>query len=302
MDEDVVDVNDDGTSPQGTSILEREAKLRGAEVETVRFIEPGQTADEDEDDENEGGKGDEDEDEIIVTRLPDPVPTLTDPGEFKPADYSFEVQVFDDEGKNARTHKIKSVEQWDELLERDPNLGSASALLKAQRAATKMETSLDRDQREHDGKKTAYETEKTQLEASKATTDTWIAEVGYLQSKGDLPAVDKKYVDADWSDPEIAKQPGVKEQLALLNYMRAENKRRTDAKLKPMTSILDAFNAYQLDQARKGNVTSRQRAATQRKAAGARVASVSAAPASVAPSGISVGRGGSLRDLGRSAF
>jgi len=297
MEEDEVVEVDDGSSPGGTSILEREERARGEQAPTPKIVRAADEAGEDDEDE------DEDEEDEPITRVATPVaPTLADPGEYVPNDYTFEVVVYDGQGKNARTHKIKSVDEWDELLERDPNLGSASALLKAQRAATKMETSLERDKREYDGKKTAFEQEKASVATRQAATDTMVSEIGYLQSKGKLPQVDAKYVDADWGDPEVAKQPGVREQVRLLNYMRDENKARVAAKLKPMTSILDAYNAYVADGAEKDNVTRKRTAGAQRKAAGARVASVSSAPVGAAPPGVSVGRGGSLRDLGRQGF
>lgn len=288
---------------QGTSILEREAKLRGDMPEpTVRIIEKGDNAaDTDADDDNDDGEG-----EVVTApaQMAPEVPKTADPGEYKPADYGFEVQIYDKDGNNPKTRKITSLEQWDDLLESDPNLGSASALLKAQRNATKMETSGDRDKRDYDAKKATFDAELTEIATRRAAVDTMTNEIGYLQARGDLPAVAKEYVDADWSDPEIAKKPGVKEQLQVLNYMRDENKRRVAANLKPMTSILDAFNAFQIDQAKKGNTTRRQQAGEQRKAAGARVAGVSSGSpsASAAPAGVSVGRGGSLRDLGRQGF
>ena len=296
-DDEIVEV-DDGSSPGGTSILEREERARGEQAPTPKIV---RAADE-EDDADDEGDDDDDDEPITAVATPAPEPTVPDPGEYVPNDYAFEVIVYDGEGKNARTHKIKSVDEWDELLERDPNLGSASALLKAQRAATKMETGLERDRREYDTKKSAFEQEKATIDNRQAATATMVSEIGYLQSKGKLPQVDAKYVDADWSDPEIAKQPGVREQLRLLNYMRDENKARVAAKLKPMTSILDAYNAYVADNAERDNTTRRRTAGQQRKAAGARVASVSAAPVGNAPAGISVGRGGSLRDLGRQGF
>lgn len=287
---------------QGTSILEREAKMRGEQAPVPTIVDKNTPVTTQEDENNE----DDDQDtldEPTAASVATATPQAPDPGNFTPGDYSFEVVAYDAEGKSPKTHRIKSVEQWDELLDKDPNLGTAAALLKAQRAASKMETGLERDQREYDAKKAAYDGEKAQIAARQEATDTMVAEIGYLQSKGDLPEVAKKYVDADWSDPEIAKQPGVKEQLALLNYMKKENKARVAAKLKPMTSILDAFNAYQIDQARRGNVQRKQTAGVQRKAAGARVAATTPAPASGgAPAGISVGRGGSLRDLGRQGF
>lgn len=293
------EVQDDGSS-LGVPIIEREAKLRGEPIDTVTIVEKPVVAGDDDDGDDDL---DDDADPIKAPQAAPPVPSIPDPGEYKPADYSFEVAVYDTEGKNMRTHKIKSVEDWDTLLDGDPNLGSAGALLKAQRQATKMETNLDRDQREHEAKKAQFANEKTAIDNQQQATTTMIAEIGYLQSQGKLPAVDAKYVDADWSDPEIAKQPGVKEQLALLNYMRNENRRLEAAGLSRMTSIRDAFNSYQLDRAEKARPAQQARAAQARKAAGARVASVSPAPLSGgAPSGISVGRGGSLRDLGRQAY
>lgn len=285
---------------EGTSILDREAKLRG-EPEEVPTIITGREAVVAAPAEGEDDDTDADDDDTDNPTAPIPqTPQTPDPGVFAPGDYSFEVVAYDSDGKNPKTHKIKSVEQWDELLERDPNLGSAAALLKAQRMANKMENGLERDEREHSDKKAKFDAEKAEIESKQAATDTMVAEIGYLQSKGDLPEVAKKYVNADWSDPEVAKQPGVKEQLALLNYMRKENKARLSAKLKPMTSILDAFNAFQIDQARKGKATGKVTAAAQRKTAGARVAATSPAPASGgAPSWVSVGQGGNLRDIGR---
>lgn len=299
MEDEVVETPaDDGTSPEGTSILDREAKLRNDPEPTVQIVEktaPATTEDDPDDD-------DDDEPDNPAAPVLAQTPTIPDPGEFKPGDYTFEVTVLDAEGKNARVHKIKSVEQWDDLLETDPNLGSASALLRAQRAASKMENSLERDQRDFEAKKAAFDSEKSQIEAQAAATNVMVAEIGYLQAQGKLPAVDKKYVDADWSDPEVAKQPGVKEQLALLNYMRKENGRLSAAGLPRMTSIRDAFNSYRIDQAEKKAPARKQAAGVARKQAGARVSGVSPAPSGAAPAGISVGRGGSLRDLGRQGF
>src|SRR5882762_4440574 len=71
--------------------------------------------------------------------------TVTDPGDFAPNDYSFEVPIYDAEGKNPKTVKITSIDQWEEFLETDPNLGSGSAVLKAERQAIRMEASLERE-------------------------------------------------------------------------------------------------------------------------------------------------------------
>lgn len=292
-------MEDDVVEGQGTSILDREAKLRGEPAEVPTIVTGREKPVVTENDPNDDTDDEPDE----PVSAPAPTPTVPDPGVFTPGDYSFDVVVLDSEGKSPRTRHIRSVDEWDELLDGDPNLGSASALLKAQRAATKMENSLERDKRDYDTKKATFDGEKATLAQKQQSTDMMTAEIGYLQSQGKLPEVAKKYVNADWSDPEVAKQPGVKEQLALLNYMSKENKRLIAAKLPPMTSIRDAFNSYRIDQADKKAPAVRAQAAVQRKQAGAKVAGVSSsALTGGAPSGISVGRGGSLRDLGRMGY
>lgn len=226
------------------------------------------------------------------------IPAVADPGEYQPADYSFEVTTYDAEGKNGRSRKISSVEDWDTFIDGEPNFGNATALLKAQRLATKMETALDRDQAEYNNKKTAFD-EYTQTEEARVAATTQISnEINYLVDRGELPKVAPEFVTANWADPKVAAQSGVKEQIALLAYMQKENNARAKAGLAPMTSALDAWNAYQLDQAKQTTATRQQQAGQQRKEAGARVAPSSPAPASSAPRGIAVGRGGSLNDLG----
>lgn len=225
--------------------------------------------------------------------------TAEDPGEYTPKDYSFDVMVYNNEGKNGHLVKISSPEAWDELLEKDPNLGNASALAKGLRQAAKMETSQERDKDDYDKRKTNYD-DQVKVETDRvAVTNNMAAEISYLVESNDLPEVATKYKDADWSDPEVAKQPGIKEQIELLSFMRNENNKRIKLGLKPMTSVVDAFNAYER-QSNKNKVTNDIKAAGEaRKAAGAIVAAPSPSQSTSAPKGISVGRSGNLRDVGR---
>lgn len=226
---------------------------------------------------------------------------VADPGEFTPADYSFEVTTYDEKGEKPKTHKITSTDDWDKLMEDEPNFGSGAALTKAMRLATKMDTNTERDLADWKKQKADYETVVGADKQQAEQLGTWVSEMDYLVTRGDLPKIAKEYVDADWSDAEVAKQDGVKEQIELMNFMKRENKARTKANLKPITSMIDAFNAFQADKSRKGEPT-KPDAGTVRKAAGARVASGSANPVGTAPKGIAVGRGGSLDDLGASWF
>lgn len=231
-----------------------------------------------------------------------PIVTAEDPGEFVAPDVSFEVTVYDEEGKNGKAVKIASIEDWDNLLDKDPNLGSASALLKAQREATRMESKLERAQETWEEKKNDYESQVEVEQQRIDTTNQWVNEINYLIESDDLPKVATKYKNADWSDPDIAKQPGVKEQIELLNFMRNENNARKKAGLKPMTSVIDAYNAYERKSSKSQSTAQDKARGQARKVAGSRVAGVSPAPVSNVPKGISVGRAGNLNDLGNNWF
>lgn len=229
-----------------------------------------------------------------------PQVTLDDPGEYRPQDYSFTVTTFDEDGKKPKNVKIDSVEKWDELLETDPNLGSAAALLKADRAAAKMEANLERDEATHTAAKEAYDTQVESVGQSEATTQQWANEIDYLAERGDLPKIDTKFENVPWvganADKEALKDPAVKARIELLEYLRKENASRVSKGLSPMSPTA-AFNAMQLDTRLKQDKEAKSKAAEARKAAGARVAGTSPNPTSTAPRGIAIGRAGSLRDL-----
>lgn len=223
--------------------------------------------------------------------------TLEDPGEYEPADYSFEAVVYDEDGKNGKTVKITSVEQFEQLLDEEKNFGSASALLKAQRLATKMESNAERDKGEHDKQKAAYEAQQIAVDQQNAVVNQAAAELNYLVTKGKLPVVAKEYVSADWSNPEVAKQPGVKEQLELLKYMGKENASRRKAGLADLTPTT-AFTEMRAEAAEAKLRDGADAAGVARRAASARVAGTSPAPTSAVPKGVSVGRSfGSLDEL-----
>lgn len=240
----------------------------------------------------------DEEQPVVEEEYDEPIPiAVEDPGPYTPNDYSFEVTIYDEEGKNGKPVKIGSIEQFEELLEKDANFGTPSALLKAQRQATKMESKTESDQASWKEKLDKFESQNQSVQAQQEQISNIASEIAYLVSKGKLPQVDKQYSNADWTDPEIAKQPGVKEQVELLNYMRKENDSRVKAGLKPLTSALDAYNALQLEERDTKADDAKKAAAEARKNAGARVAGNSPAPVTNTPKGVAVGRGGSLRDL-----
>lgn len=246
----------------------------------------------------DAGKSDDADTEVADAGVSMYVAEVADPGEYVPADYSFEVTVFDENNANPKTVKVATPEDFDKLLEGETNFGSAAALMKASRLATKMESKLEADKAAYDKAVKAYNADQAQAEAANAVVTAMESGLDYLVSKGELPTIAKKYVNADWSDPEVAKQPGVKEQLELMKYMQTENAARVKAGLGPFGSIVDAFNQMDRDNARKTIKTAQDKAGEARRAAGMRVGASNPAPVSNVPKGVMVGRSfGSLDNL-----
>ncbi len=221
---------------------------------------------------------------------------VADPGEFTPGDYSFEVTVFDAEGKNPKVTKITSLDQWDNLLESDPNLGNSAAVARAFRAQTKMERGHEDDQKVWEKAKQEYDQAVETSQARDAQTVQWQNELDYLVSKNELPPMPKEFhvATANWSDPAVAKQPAVKAQMELLEYFKTENAARIKAKLTPMSSLLDAYQGFARQQEKTQTQSDREANAQARKNAGAKVAASAPRPATTAPKGISIGRTGLL--------
>lgn len=244
------------------------------------------------DDKNEedAGKSDKDNSSSNETEeYSEPAPTVTvqDPGEFKPADYSFQVT-----NKDGKTITIKTPEEADAFGDDDDNFKSAADLKDFIRKSNKMENSLDKEKEKWQTQKDTFEAQTQANQQRNEAMNAIESEVNYLVSKNKLPAVAKEYQTMNWDDPEVAKQPGVKEQIALLNYMSKENAIRAKAGIKPFGPV-DAFTAMQSDAAEKAKVADAKAAGEQRKVNGARVAGTSPSQTGAfVPKGIAVGRPG----------
>lgn len=223
---------------------------------------------------------------------PTPVVTVEDPGDYKPADYSFEVTL-----KDGKTVRVTTPEEAEKLADDPDNFETPKQLMDFINKQNKMRINLDRDYEKWEANKKTF-TEQLETETQRRETiDNFVGEFQYLVSKGKIPAVAKEYLDADWSDPEIAKQPGVKEQIALLNYMQKENEVRAKANVKPITSVVDAYNAWREDEGEQEKANKAKEAEEAKKAAGearknasSRVAGVSPAnQGTYVPKGIAVG-------------
>lgn len=223
---------------------------------------------------------------------PEPVLTVKDPGEYQPADYSFEVAL-----KGGKSVKINTPEEADKLAEDPENFETPKQLLDFINKTQTMRNKLDKDHEKWETEHTTFAQQLEQETQRRGNIEQFVSEFNYLIGKGLLPPVAKEYRDADWTDPEVAKQSGVKEQRALLDYFVKENKVRSVAKIKPLTSMVDAFNAWQQDEGRqkseakvKADAEAKKAAGEARKAAGSRIAGVSSSQqGAYVPKGIAVG-------------
>lgn len=287
-------------APTGTPIVQDEVSDWGNEL---TFVEPGATTETGEDVSRETEEVAPADTPATVTPPPvvdvptappviaPPVTAVPDPGEFTPQDYSFEIAI------KGETIKVTTPEQADKLASDPENFDTPAQLLQFMRKTQKMENGIEGDKATWEHSKTAF-TEQQEAESQRQERiNTISAELNYLTQRGDLPPIASEYQNADWADPLVAAQPGVREQLALLKYMGAENARRETAGLKSKVSAMDAFNGWKIEEAKAQAEADKKNAGQQRRQASARVAGSSAAPVSNRPKGISVGRVGNLNDL-----
>lgn len=239
------------------------------------------------DDKSGNGRSDNENDSSQEETYSEPAPVVTveDPGEYKPADYSFEVIL-----KDGKTKKVSTVEEADALADDPDNFETPKQLMDFINKQNKMRTNLDKDKEKYDENKSKFDEQSEEEQSRVDTINNYAAEFDYLVTKGLIPKVAKEYLSADWSDPQVAKQAGVKEQTAILDYMVKENEARAKVGVKPLTSIIDAYNAWKLESNDETEGKAKKEAGEQRKAASSKVSGVSASnQAPFVPKGIAVG-------------
>lgn len=220
-----------------------------------------------------------------------PATQLTDPGEFQPKDYSFDVELAD--GSKIRIEKPEDIDK----IPADADFGSPKNLMLAQANYSKMVSGLDADKREYEASKEAYDKQQTANADLETRITTMMNEMAYLEKKGKLPVIADEFKEADWSDPEVAKQPGVKERLAILEFRAKENEERAELGLSPM-SVLEAASEMANQAAEQKAADVKQKQGQHRKDKGAMVTGTSTAPVENLPDDMIIGEGGSIRDIG----
>jgi len=225
-------------------------------------------------------------------QTPEPAPQLVDPGEFTPNDYSFSVVLAD--GSTVSITKPEDIES----LSADIEFAKPADLIKFNADYAKMVTGLEADRKAYEADKAKYDEGVAAQEQQEQFVSGIESGMSYLEASGDLPAVPAQYENADWSDPEVAKQPGVKERVAIIEYMASENARRDKAGVPRLTSVLDAHNAMQLKAMREEATVKANTAKAATKARGSMVGgeSSSSQGGTNIPDNMIVGPGGSIRD------
>ena len=230
--------------------------------------------------------------EDAVYAEPEPVVTIEDPGDYAAADYSFEVTL-----KDGKTAKVSTPEEAEKLADDPDNFETPKQLMDFINKQNKMNRSLDKDYEKWESQRKTFDEQTAEQSKRQENVESIVKGFSYLIQKGKLPAVEDAYLNADWSDPDVAKQPGVKEQVELLNYMTKENADRQKAGLPPFATVVDAYTAWVEEATVKGRIASERAAGEARKVAGARVAGVSPSnQAPYVPKGIAVGRTLSFSD------
>ncbi len=112
----------------------------------------------------------EDIKEEVKTPTAPPVPAAPDPGEFTPADYSFEVSI------KGKTTKVSTVEEADALAEDPENFETPQQLMDFMRKANRMENGLERD-------KAAWEKSKSEFDKQQELTNARAEEINSINAE-----------------------------------------------------------------------------------------------------------------------
>lgn len=305
----IVDVKGELTENEGLAEVEEEEKKDEQPDDSADETPDKDTASSDGKKDGDDKESDVDGDKGATNDLDKPTPELEpekdqagvyednkleDPGDFKPADYSFEVKTTD-----GKTHKISTPEDADafaEKLDGDSELITASQFSTFNRKAALMEQGIAFDKREYETQKTEFDN-KAALEETRNNTVVQINNgFNYLESKGELDKLaPEMQVAGAWEKNPDA--PGVKERLAVLKYMDQENERRIANGLDPSFDIVSAHNAMQLEQMRQGNKDESKAKVQERRQKGAKVGGSASWTPENKPKNSIIGTGGTLSDL-----
>ncbi len=228
--------------------------------------------------------------------VPEPAPVAADPGDFQPGDYSFEVETTD--GKTVKISTPEDAESFASRLDNEEGLINASQFLNFNRKTAAMDIGIAADKKAYDAAQVVYKEAAAEEQVRTDSLAQWGRELEYLRGQDELPPLKPELNSADWTDAEVAKDPGVAATVELLSWMDSENNRRIDAGLSPITSVLDAHAAMQLQAIKSAAKASDDKDRSTRQRKGAMVGSGAATEEPLVRQGRDItGSGGTLDDL-----
>ncbi len=222
-------------------------------------------------------------------------PTTEDPGEFTPGDYSFEIKTTD--GKVVKISSQEEIDEFAAKLDENSELINASQYTMFNRKSVAMDQGIATDKRNYEANKAKFDQEQSLQTTRQESLTQWNNEINYLANNGELPKISDKLNSADWTDPEVAKEPAVKARLDIFKWMESENSKRMTAGLEPIKSVVDAHNAMQLESFKTQQKDTVSREKEQRQKKGSMVGGAAPHSPSNNPSNSIVGTGGSLDDM-----
>lgn len=242
------------------------------------------------------------EEPIIEKPAEEPVkptePEVTDPGDFKPNDHSYEVTLTD-----GKTRKVTTPEEADALaeeLDANPELVNAKLLLELSRKSVTMEQGIAADKQKYDADKQTFEADSTSRENIARTAQQIESGVKFLETKGLIPPVDPKLDTEEngklWQTS-LKDETGIKERMELMAYMAENNKARAEVGLEPTFDAVGAYHQMKAEQAVTSANNADKKDAETRKKKGAMIGSQAAYTQSNVAPGEIVGPGGSLNEL-----
>lgn len=231
---------------------------------------------------------------IATAPAPPVIEEVEDPGEFVPSNtYSFSVVLTDGKTYNVKT--LEDAEAIGSLLDENPELITASKFIEFNRKVTAMDTGLQREKTDWESKTAKYTEYKTVQDQRDATINQISNGFSYLENKGLLPKIAESMVDKIWI--EHPSEPGIKERLALLDFMSKENESRIKAGLAPSFDVDLMFERMQTAQNKSKESEEKKRENEARKVRGSMVGGAGKTVSNTKLSNAIVGTGGSIDDI-----
>jgi len=261
---------------------ETDGLFDGVEEETddaALFTDDDPDGDDDPDDGDDPESDDDPDDSKVVAKAPD---APEDPGDPPAEDQTVEVTTFGEDGKGMQTHQVKNRKEWLALIrateESGRNFSSTAQMLEAHAKVEDMESDRRNTKAEYDKKAEAFKTYQETQDQLQQELDAWQREMDFLVAEKALPKLTKAQQQLDWNVPANRKDPAIKAHYDLIQFMRTENDKRVQAGIKPLSSLVDAWEKLETQNLKLQKSKDKVAGVQARKKASSRVMGASSNP------------------------